>query len=96
MTESAYSGGGRITYPGFKKAWANVTFQRGARAMNSGAVLMEKVILVRLRPHSWLTDRCQIEWQGERFKITTMDQKKHEEIVQLKCEKVTNEESVSE
>lgn len=93
MVESEYGGQGRVAYPEnrARKMWAMVTFQRGARAFQSGAVLLQKLILVRSARHSFLSDRCQLEWQGERFKIVEFVEVKHEDYVSIKCEKLTNE-----
>lgn len=95
MTESIYSGSGRITFPEerARRMKAAVTFQRGGRAFQAGAVLLQKLILVRCRPHKFLTERCQLDWQGERYKIVEFVEVKHEEYVSIKAEKITNENS---
>lgn len=90
LKESEYGGEGTLYYPESRPIKALVSFQRGARALIAGAVLMEKIIIVRCRRHkTFLTDRCQVEWQGERFKITKFDRVNHEDYVSLTCEKIT-------
>lgn len=58
--------------------WANVQFQRGARALTAGEAWMNSSAVVTMRYMSVVTDRCRLVWDGKTYRIDSCNRSKRD------------------
>ena len=69
--------------------WANVTWNKGVKAMREGALDAYDRIMVRLRWTSSVTRECRLRWRGRIFAIESFFDSYEENSIQMTAVELT-------
>lgn len=96
--ESEY-GGWHLRYIPMAKAWANVSFVKGQRALRNGEIDVYQTVMVRLDCHAMLTKRTRIEYDGRFWIIDSFNRdlgKNECQLTMFEIDDINKEEMVVE
>ena len=92
-------GAGYIKYTPMAKAWANVSFVKGQRAMRNGEIDVYQTVMLRLDCHAMLTKRTRIEYDGRFWIIYSFNRdlgKNECQLTMFEIDDINKEEMVVE
>lgn len=73
--------------------WASVSWAKGMRTLNAGAVDAYGVVLVRMRCNCYISMRSRIEYDGTTYQILpeTFHADRHEDTIQFTAQAIIND-----
>lgn len=77
-TKRGMSGEQITTFEAVKTVWANVIFQRGAQALVSGEVYLNRSVVVTMRNNDLVTERCRLVWDKKTYIIESLNRSGHD------------------
>lgn len=83
-----------VEYEKVSSVWASVTWAKGLRAMNAGAVDAYRVVLVRMNYNKMVTSRSRIVYDNDIYQVLpeTFHADKGENTIQFSAQVVIDEE----
>lgn len=82
--------GETTTYEPTLTVHANVTWKKGQKSLNEGAMDCIDTILVRMRWNNYVTRDSQLEYDGRRYQIMSLHADRQENTVQITAQEITN------
>lgn len=84
---------GGVTFALAATAWASVSWAKGMRAMNQGALDSYGVVLVRMNWNSVVSSRSRIKYDGDTYQILpeTFHEDKRANTIQFTAQVIVNE-----
>ena len=79
-----------VKYTEGSTIWANVTFNKGVKAMREGALDAYNVLLVRCRYTDELTRESRIKYEGKTYQIDSFNADRHANTIQITMTELTN------
>lgn len=73
--------------------WASVSWVKGMRAMNEGAIDVYGIVMVRMNWTDKINQRSRIKWNGDTYKVLpeTFHADKRENAIQFNAQVIINE-----
>lgn len=75
--------GETTTYEEAGCVWADVTWKKGQKALNEGALDSMDTVMIRMRWNSIVTRDCQLECEGVTYQIQSMHADRRENTIQI-------------
>ena len=63
--------------------WADVTWKKGQKALNEGALDSMDTVMIRMRWNATVTRDCQLEFEGVTYQIQSMHADRRENTIQI-------------
>lgn len=86
------SGAQVVTYASIGTRFASVRYLKGNRALTSGEVYMHNTIAVSMRPMAGLSDICRLQWNGNTYRIESLNKDRSEGEVNITASVIDTDE----
>lgn len=89
-TDTAFgkTGGAYILHSTF---WANITYNKGVKALCEGALDARETYMVRCDYHAVLTRECRLQFYGKDWQITSNNYDREKNEMQIICVELTKQ-----
>lgn len=81
-------GAQQTAYIPLRKVWANVKFNKGSRALDSGELWMQNTIVVTTRIHKELTEYCRLKWDDKTYQIDSYNRSRTDGSITITATKI--------
>ena len=84
LNKQVATGFGETTsYQPAATVWADVTWKKGQKALNEGALDSMDTVMIRMRWNATVTRDCQLEFEGVTYQIQSMHADRRENTIQI-------------
>ena len=84
----SFGAGGAVSWTEVSKAWANVTWSRGVKAMREGALDAYDVVMIRMRWRGDITRDWRIVHDGKTYEIESLHSSREKNEVQITAHEI--------
>lgn len=81
-------GSGEPTFTPNCTVWASLTWTKGARAMQAGALEAYDVVMIRMRWHPAVNRDCRFQCEGKTYQVLQLNDDKRANTIQIIAQEI--------